>query len=199
MPNPSTWIFDMDGTLTEAVHDFQLIRRELGLGPEDPILDSIRNAEPDKARQMNHRLNEIEWELAALARPAAGIHEFLLGLKEGNVRLGILTRNRHDIALETLKRAGLSEFFQEDWIVDREMAAPKPDPEGIHLILERHNERPENTMMVGDFRYDLEAGRAAGTGTVYMDPTGEFPFRDLADICARDFLELKAMISGHLP
>ena len=118
MPNPSTWIFDMDGTLTEAVHDFQLIRRELGLGPEDPILDSIRNAEPDKARQMNHRLNEIEWELAALARPAAGIHEFLLGLKEGNVRLGILTRNRHDIALETLKRAGLSEFFQEDWIVE---------------------------------------------------------------------------------
>lgn len=188
--NRALWIFDMDGTLTEAVHDFQWIRSELGLGPLDPILDSIEQAEPERARTMNRRLHEIETELAHLARPAAGIHEFLWHLKSLGRQLAILTRNKHDIAVLTLKKAGLLEFFSEDSIVDREMAAPKPDPQGIVVHLDRTGQDATSTVMVGDYRYDLEAGRAAGTATVYMDPAGAFPFKELADVCARDFLEL---------
>lgn len=188
--NRPLWIFDMDGTLTEAVHDFQQIRQSLGLSPDAPILDSIQKAQPDEAKRLKKKLDSIEWDLAALARPAAGIHEFLINLLQKGCSLGILTRNRHDVALETLRRAGLQEFFAAEHIVDREKALPKPHPEGIEILLNLFHRRPEETAMVGDFKYDLEAGRAAGTSTVYIDPTGEFPFRHLADICARDFLEL---------
>ncbi len=192
--NRLLWIFDMDGTLTEAVHDFQKIRRDLGLAEDAPILDSIRNAPPEESARLNKKLDEIEWELASLARPAAGIHEFLINLQERECYLGILTRNRHDVALETLKQTGLHEFFSEDVIVDRERAAPKPYPDGINLLVEKFSMMPSQAAMVGDFRYDLEAGRAAGTSTIYMDPTGEFPYRSLADVCARDFLELMKLL-----
>ncbi|MCB1137964.1 MAG: HAD family hydrolase [Leptospiraceae bacterium] len=189
-PDRPLWIFDMDGTLTEAVHDFGWIRSELGLAADAPILDSIASASQERRTAMNRRLHEIELELAAQARPAAGIHEFLALLKQAGHSLAILTRNKHEIALLTLQKAGLAEFFESEAIVDREMAPPKPDPEGIRFHLNRLGLNPGQAFMVGDYRYDLEAGRAAGAGTIYMDPTGAFPFRELADICARDFLEL---------
>ena len=36
------WIFDMDGTLTVSAHDFEHMRRELGLAPEVPILEALQ-------------------------------------------------------------------------------------------------------------------------------------------------------------
>ena len=152
----------MDGTLTEAVHDFPKIRRELGLSEDEPILDSIRKAAPEEAARLNRKLDEIEWELAAQAMPAAGIHEFLIHLAERNCQPGILTRNRFDVALETLKRAGLMEFFSEEFIIDREKALPKPDPEGILLACKKLNTNPLNTIYLGDHLNDLEAGLSAG-------------------------------------
>ena len=35
------WIFDLDGTLTIAVHDFDAIRDELGLPAGEPILEAM--------------------------------------------------------------------------------------------------------------------------------------------------------------
>ena len=44
--------------------------------------------------------------------------------------------------------------------------------------------------MVGDFHFDLQAGRAAGATTVYIDPSGEFPDAAHADHCIRALAEL---------
>ena len=35
------WIFDMDGTLTISTHDFDYMRKELGLGVDEPILEAL--------------------------------------------------------------------------------------------------------------------------------------------------------------
>ena len=35
------WVFDLDGTLTKAVHDFALIRRALEIPPEADILGHL--------------------------------------------------------------------------------------------------------------------------------------------------------------
>jgi hypothetical protein len=35
------WIFDLDGTLTVSAHDFDHIRRELGLAPETLVFSPI--------------------------------------------------------------------------------------------------------------------------------------------------------------
>jgi phosphoglycolate phosphatase-like HAD superfamily hydrolase len=44
--------------------------------------------------------------------------------------------------------------------------------------------------MVGDYLFDLQAGRAAGTATIYLDPTGRFPYAEHADLRARSLKEL---------
>jgi phosphoglycolate phosphatase-like HAD superfamily hydrolase len=48
--------------------------------------------------------------------------------------------------------------------------------------------------MVGDYQFDLLAGRAAGTATVYVDPSGEFPFARHADVSVRSLALLAARL-----
>ncbi|MCH8932234.1 MAG: HAD-IA family hydrolase [Nitrospinae bacterium] len=45
------------------------------------------------------------------------------------------------------------------------MAAKKPDPAGLHHIMEQHRVRPEETLMVGDSLVDIETGKRAGVPT----------------------------------
>jgi len=41
----------------------------------------------------------------------------------------------------------------------------KPDPQGLHLLMEKFNVPAEEVLMIGDTAVDIEAGRAAGVHT----------------------------------
>jgi hypothetical protein len=58
------WIFDMDGTLTIANHDFEAIRAELDLPPDRPILEALAELPPAQAQPRWEKLYQIEWEIA---------------------------------------------------------------------------------------------------------------------------------------
>jgi phosphoglycolate phosphatase len=45
------------------------------------------------------------------------------------------------------------------------MPEKKPDPGGLHHILDQHNVRPEDTLMIGDSLVDIETGKRAGVQT----------------------------------
>jgi HAD superfamily hydrolase (TIGR01509 family) len=191
------WIFDMDGTLTVAVHDFDAIRVELGLEPAKPILEQLARLPRERALELFARLDALELELARGARAAEGAVELLSGLQARGARIGILTRNSHATALETLRAAGLEGFFAPELIVDRDAAEPKPHPAGIHFLLRAWGAHARDAVMVGDYQYDLLAGRAAGTATVYVDPTGAFPFARHADVSVRSLASLALELDGR--
>ncbi len=86
------WVFDMDGTLTIAVHDFAAIRRALEIPAEDDILHHLAALPADEAAAKRAWLLEHERELAYAARPAEGARELLHALRERGCRLGVLTR-----------------------------------------------------------------------------------------------------------
>jgi HAD superfamily hydrolase (TIGR01509 family) len=188
------WIFDMDGTLTVAVHDFDAIRAELGMPLGKPILEELATRPEAEARDLLERLGAIELELARRARAADGAVELLQTLANRDARLGILTRNSFENALETLRACGLERFFERACVVGREAAAPKPDPGGIHHLLDAWRAAPQQAVMVGDYRYDLLAGRAAGTATVYVDTRGAFPFAEHADVSVQSLAALTALL-----
>ncbi|MEQ8768858.1 MAG: HAD family hydrolase [Planctomycetota bacterium] len=175
------WIFDMDGTLTVAVHDFDAIRRELGIAPGRPILEALSEMDAVAAAPLHRRLADIELELARDSTAAPGALEFVHALKARGDRLGILTRNTLENARVTLEACGMDEYFEPGDILGRLAAAPKPSPEGIRLLLDRWDARPEDAVMVGDFRFDLEAGRAAGTATLYVTGDRSPDWKHLAD------------------
>jgi phosphoglycolate phosphatase-like HAD superfamily hydrolase len=75
-------------------------------------------------------------------------------------------------------------------IVGRDEAEPKPSPDGIQYLLGHWGAQPHEAVMVGDFLFDLQAGRAAGVTTVHVDTSGEFAWREHADTMVRDLHEL---------
>ena len=190
------WIFDMDGTLTVAAHDFGAIREELGLPPGLPILEQISGMPEARAKDLLARLDGIEMKIARRARPHPGARELLEDLTRRGVRLGIVTRNSHAIALETLHRCGLAGFFRPEFILGRETCDPKPSPDGIRRLLERWKASPAEAVMVGDYLFDIQSGREAGTATIYVGEAEKNAWSAGADARAADLHEVRRLLEA---
>jgi len=177
------WVFDMDGTLTIAVHDFAAIREELGIPEGQPIVKTLNALPDEQAQPLRQRLQEIEEDLARQAQPALGVRDLLAALKLRGCRMGILTLNSKENAWLTLETLGLAEFFEPDAVLGRWcLENPKPHPDGIHQLLDFWSADPNDAVMVGDFLWDLKTGRAAGLPTVHVDRSETFPWPELTDL-----------------
>jgi len=187
------WVFDMDGTLTLAVHDFPAIKRVLGIPQEDDILHHLAALPAEEAAQKHAWLLEHERELAVASRPAPGAIELVRALCERGCQLGILTRNAHELALLTLQAIGLDDCFAIADILGRDEAPPKPHPGGLLHLAERWAVTPQELVMVGDYRFDLECAQAAGARGVLVN-LPDNPWPELTELHARDCGELLALL-----
>jgi HAD superfamily hydrolase (TIGR01509 family) len=187
------WVFDMDGTLTIAVHDFAAIRQALDIPPEDDILTHLAALPAAEAAAKHAWLLEHERELALGSRPAPGAVELVRDLAQRGYRLGILTRNARELAHVTLEAIGLADCFAIDDVLGRDDAPPKPHPDGLLKLAKAWDVTPSAMVMVGDYRFDLDCGRAAGTRTVLVN-LPENPWPELADWHAADCGALQKMI-----
>jgi len=188
------WVFDMDGTLTLAVHDFAAIRQALGIPPEDDILTHLNGLPADEAAAKHAWLLEHERELALASKPAPGAIELVRDLAARGFRLGVLTRNAQELAHITLKAIGLDQCFAPQDVLGRENAAHKPDPDGLLQLAQAWAVAPANMVMVGDYRFDLACGRAAGSKTVLVN-VPDNPWPELTDWHAKDCAELHQLLN----
>lgn len=184
------WIFDMDGTLTHAVHDFEAIKRQLGLPLDRDILSSLELLSEEEKKITHEKLEIIEEEIARKARPQEGCFALLSKLVERGCNLGILTRNSLENAEKTLRYSGLLKFFTEEKIICRHKATPKPDPAGIYLLLDTWKAEKRESIMVGDYLFDLLAGKNAGIRTLYFDPEGIYLYKEYADYSIDSYLRI---------
>lgn len=186
------WLFDMDGTLTNAMHDFDAMRSELDLPAGVPILEALAAMDPAEATIKHKALDDMELLIAADATPQPGSEALLEHLKAQGANLGIVTRNGREIANVTLKACGLYDFFSDQSIVSRDCCIAKPDPAGVNLLLSRWAGKPADAVMVGDYLFDLKAGHSAGTMTVHMDIDGQFEWPEITDVAVTSLTELLA-------
>lgn len=187
------WVFDMDGTLTVAVHDFAAIREALEIPPEDDILTHLAALPHEEATAKHAWLLEHERDLAIASKAAIGAVELVRELSARGCRLAILTRNARELAHVTLEAIGLADCFPVEHILGRDEAAPKPDPDGLLQIARAWGVAPSELVMVGDYRFDLDCGRAAGARTVLVN-LPDNPWPELADWHASDCRALRAML-----
>ena len=176
------WIFDMDGTLTISAHDFEHMRRELGLAPEVPILEALHAMPQIEAAPLWELLNELEFHYAGKTSLMQGAPELLQCLHEKGCRLAILTRNTMPVVKHTLEACAIEHFFPVDYILDRDSCIPKPSPDGINQLLRMWQAEVSDSVMVGDYLYDLEAGKAAGVATVHLDTRGDVDWSRVTDL-----------------
>lgn len=185
----------MDGTLTLAVHDFIEIKKELGIPLELDILAGIKTLEESIQNEKHIHLQEIEKRLALQARPNEFVVEVLEALLSQNKKIAVLTRNNSTNTELTLKASGLKKYFEDELIITRETCSPKPDPDGVLFILEKWKAKKAETILFGDYIYDLDAAKNSGITRGYFDPSKKFIYKDSSDIQISSFKEILDFIS----
>jgi hydrogenase expression/formation protein HypE len=202
-PDIRAVLFDFDGTLTRpGALDFTVIRKALGCPPEQPVLEFIDAIpDPDRRALCHEELDRFEAAAAADSHPNEGAEDLIRYLREKDLKVGILSRNSRmaiDAAMENFTAVGPADF---DAIISRDDdPPPKPDPGGILMAARDFGVRPSEILMVGDFVFDIEAGRNAGSPTVFLDngtPAGASEIE--ADFTISRLDDLKSIIRLATP
>jgi HAD superfamily hydrolase (TIGR01549 family) len=179
-------VFDLDGTLVDSGLNFDLMRQEMGLPEGHAILEALAEvpAGPEK-QTMLHILAQHEATGAVNATLIDGVADVLSLLQECQIPVAVLTRNSRQMAMRMLQKFNIA----VSQLVAREDAPPKPDPAGLFLIAERWSLPTKRLLMCGDYKFDLEAGRAAGMITILYAPGVRPQFADLADYVIERFAD----------
>ncbi len=158
-------IFDLDGTITQPYFDFDTIREEMGLERDSgPVLESMEKMTPQQRQHAEKILHFHERRAVIESRLNAGAKQTLSALRKASVHIGILTRNKRSNALAIARKHNL----KFDAIVDREDGPVKPDAFGVLRICEQFGVKPDETLLVGDYLFDLLCAKAAGAVAVLL-------------------------------
>ncbi len=194
-------LFDFDGTVTTSGHlDFAAVRRAIGCPAGTSLLQHIDSLPPDEKTAAECVLDRFEMEAAEKAQPAPGLMETIAYLDSHGVPRGILTRN----TLKAVKRSvqNIPSLALEDFacVITREdEVAVKPEPDGVIEAAARFGVAADRVVVVGDYLYDIEAGRRAGAMTVFVDNLAHrsFPAPD-ADYVVADLRSLISILHPYL-
>jgi len=172
-------IFDMDGTLVDT---FQLNRRSFNYAVRKFLKRTLTTEEAlgitggTLEEQLTNYMpvsgvpGAIQRHYAHYARHFDGTRVFpgvrglLFTLHAKGVELAVCTGADGRIAEYTLARSGLSKFFTTVVTAD-DVSKPKPDPEGLRIVMERIGADSDQTAYVGDHPNDIGASRSAGVKT----------------------------------
>lgn len=182
-------IFDFDGTLTIPYLDFDAIRREIGVaGPILEAIDGLHGKTRERAFDILHR---HEWDAARHAELHSGAAEVLFECRRRGFAVAVLTRNARPMVEHVLRRFELV----VDTLHTREDGPIKPAPDGVIAVCETLAVKPQSSWMVGDYLFDILAGKRAGTKTALFIGGREPPsYAHEADHVIRELPELLKLL-----
>jgi pyrophosphatase PpaX len=179
----TTVLFDFDGTIMNTndviIQSWQHLFRTVE-GKERPLEDIYQTMGEPLYVTMEKIIPQITVKEGVdiyrsfmienffnMIRPFPGMPELLEALKEKNYKTGLVTSR-----IGHTTRAGLDEFgllpFFDCVVTCDDTDKHKPDPEPIFIAMERLGSTPEETIMVGDSRFDIDSARSAGVRSVLV-------------------------------
>ncbi|WP_066894825.1 pyrophosphatase PpaX [Clostridium nigeriense] len=179
-------LFDLDGTLidtNELIYnsfvktfkdklEMELTREEIvdffGRPLGEPFKKYSKRDNVDDLVAYYREYNEAIHDTMCFAFD--GVKELLDGLKERNIKIGIVTSKRAELAIRGMKVAGIYDYM--DIIItpeSTELHKPNPDP-CLKACSDLGIESNE-AMMVGDSIYDIYCGKSAGCKTCGVNYT----------------------------
>lgn len=158
-------IFDLDGTITKPYFDFDAIREEMGLDRNSgPVLEAIEKMTSSERLNAQRILHYHEQKALDESQLNDSAKETLSRLRELGICIGILTRNTKENAYSLASMHGL----QFDAVVGREDGPVKPDGFGVIHLCEIFGVKPQETLLVGDYLFDLICAKSAGAIAVLL-------------------------------
>lgn len=188
-------IFDLDGTITQPYLDFDAIREDMGL-PKDagPILELMEKMAPPQRQRIEEILHKHEQKAVTESTLNPGAKETLESLREAGILIGILTRNIRANALAIARKHSL----HFDAVIGREDGPAKPDSFGVIEICRRFGVEPGETMLVGDYLFDLLCAKGAGAVAVLLANHSQADeFVEHADFCIEKISEILQIINDN--
>jgi HAD superfamily hydrolase (TIGR01549 family) len=179
-------VFDLDGTLVHQRLDFEAIRREIGLPPDTPLLEALEQLPPAEQDRAWSILDRHELAAADGTEALPGVPEFLAWLDARHIRRAVLTRNSRAASAAALARCRLTGF---DPVMSRDDGPYKPQPDGLLHICTVWGFRPTEVLMIGDYLFDVQVGRRAGTRVALLTHGRVWPFAGEADLTFADIAE----------
>jgi pyrophosphatase PpaX len=184
--SPSPWdavLFDLDGTIADTIPLILACYREMMLehfgheGDPQAWLATVGRPLPISLRELAGSTEEALELRTIYKRIQARLHDDMVRAFDGipevvgrevarASRRAIVTSKGAPMTAKTMAVCGVAESFEVVITADH-VERPKPDPEPVHVALERLGVRAsERVLFIGDSAHDIEAGQAAGVTTV---------------------------------
>jgi phosphoglycolate phosphatase len=182
LSNVRALIFDLDGTLIDSERDLvdatNAMLRELSCAelPPATISSYIGHGAAklcasalgpgvttqQQAEALQIFLRHYEAHKLDYTRAYPGVPEALESFSQANIPMAVLTNKPTQLSVLILEGLGLARYFSVVYGGDS-FAAKKPDPAGVHKILEQFKVAPSDTLFIGDSEVDIQTARNAGT------------------------------------
>ena len=186
-------LFDMDGTLTKPMLDFNAMKAEMDVPDGISILEYIETVDnPTKPRELHAILDKHEFEAAENTVSNTGYQKLMEFLSSRDYKIGVLTRNSRKSPIITLKSLG----FLHEILISREDSPYKPKPDAVLKALKALNAQPDETLVIGDFKYDIIAGKKAGCFTCFITNNRQEYDCDNADFVIDTLDELSVILKN---
>lgn len=187
-------IFDLDGTITQPYFDFDAIREEIGLARDSgPLLESMEKMTPQQRQKAEKILLRHEEKAVVESKLNRGAEETLSTLRKAGIHIGVLTRNKRDNARAIAHKHNL----KFDAVIGREEGPVKPDAFGVLQLCRQFGVEPDETLLVGDYLFDLLCAKAAGAYAVLLTNHRQaHDFAEHADFCIENITEILEIVAN---
>jgi len=187
-------IFDLDGTITQPYFDFDAIREEIGLAKDSgPVLESMEKMTAQQRQDAEKILYYHEQKAVTESKLNANAKQTLSAIRAAGIHIGVLTRNKRSNALAIARKHKL----KFDAVIGREDGPVKPDAFGVLQLSRQFGVKPEETLLVGDYLFDLLCAKAAGAVAVLLvNHEQADEFTEHADFCIEDISRVLEIIEG---
>lgn len=96
-----------------------------------------------------------------------GMKELLAELKQRNYKTAMVTSRLRNTTQQGLEKYEIADYFDTVVTAD-DTDKHKPDPEPIHIALEKLDSAPERSIMLGDTMFDILCAKNAGVKSVLV-------------------------------
>lgn len=175
-------LFDLDGTLVDSKHDLAaaanfartsvgldmvpdaVVQSHVGLGVDSLIRSIVGTEDPILLRRAKESFVAYYGKhLLDHTHLFKGLKKVLKVLEPS--QSGIVTNKARMFTLPLIKGLGISGHFGAI-VTPEDTGLKKPNPEPLLYAIRLLGIPPERAVVVGDSRYDIEAGKRAGLKTV---------------------------------
>lgn len=181
--------FDLDGTITKTQVQFAPYKKRIGCKRGD-VLAYIKKQDLDQQQALYHILDEYEYQIEKECILNDGFLELMDFLNNKDIKTGIITRATRHHATQVIKKLGIP----INHVIGREEIEPKPSGKPL-LHLSSLLKKPLDKMIcVGDFLWDILAGKNAHVTTVLIATDASQKYIHLADYVIYHLASLKDIL-----